>query len=91
MEGHTCSNLKFEVIWCYGSSCMAQQTQVMTYLDLTESCKGGHKTRNVSGYNLAYWFLETLSVDHHKPNNPNCLFCLFKDICLCPLRTQDNV
>jgi hypothetical protein len=73
MEGNTSLNLKFEVIWCYDFSCMAQQTQVMTYLDLTESCRGGHQASNVTGYISGYWFLGTLLVDHCKLNNPNYL------------------
>jgi hypothetical protein len=62
-EGNASSNLNFEVIWCYGSSCMTYSTRVVKYFDLAETWGGGSEVSNVTGYNSGHWFLGmTISV-----------------------------
>jgi hypothetical protein len=62
-EGNASLNLYFEVIWCYGSSCVTYSTRVAKYFDLAEIWGGGREVSDATGYNSGYWFLGvTMSV-----------------------------
>jgi hypothetical protein len=56
-EGNASSNLNFEVIWCYGSSCVTYSTRVTKYFDLAETWGGGPEVCDATGYNSGYWLL----------------------------------
>jgi hypothetical protein len=73
-EGNASSNLNFEVIWCYGSSCVTYSTRVAKYFDLAKTWGGGPEVSDATGYNSGYWFLGvTISVIP----NYNGLLCAY--------------